>query len=45
MAHQVNVSDQFRKNELSLTPGGATIKVITANQKVMVYDKIKRRKG
>lgn len=35
------VHDSFRKNSLSLTPGGDTITVITRNGKKMSYDKIK----
>ena len=35
------VEDKYRKNELSLTPGGSTVSVRYRNGKVFNYDKIK----
>jgi hypothetical protein len=37
----IKVSDDYRKNELSLHPGGSEIKVTYQNGKVLIYDKIK----
>lgn len=37
----MKVGDSFRKNQLSLTPGGATITVTLKSGKVLEYDKIK----
>ena len=36
------VSDEFRTNELSLTPGGYTVIVTKTNGKIYEYDKIKK---
>ena len=33
--------DQFRKNELSFTPGGSTLTAIMKDGKQLSYDKIK----
>lgn len=35
------VKDQYRTNELSLKPGGFSVKVIHENGRSFVYDKIK----
>jgi hypothetical protein len=37
----IKVSDQYRKNELSLSPGGSEVKAVHSNGKTIVYDKIK----
>ena len=37
----IKVSDDYRKNELSLYPGGSEIKITYQNGKVLIYDKIK----
>lgn len=37
----MKVGDSFRKNQLSLTPGGDTITVTLKSGKVLEYDKIK----
>ena len=37
----VRVSDQFRTNNLSLTPGGFEVSITLNNGKTLVYDKIK----
>jgi hypothetical protein len=37
----MKVGDQFRKNKLSLAPGGSTITVILKSGKVLEYDKVK----
>jgi hypothetical protein len=37
----LEVSDEFRKNLLSLMPGGCTLEVTMLNGKVRSYDKIK----
>lgn len=41
MSDNLEVSDQFRTNPLSLDPGGYTVKVIHDNGKSLSYDKIK----
>jgi hypothetical protein len=35
------VSDEYRKNELSLSPGGSEVTSILANGKSTTYDKVK----
>lgn len=35
------VSDEFRTNNLSLTPGGSTVIVELSNGETKVYDKVK----
>lgn len=37
----INVSDKFRKNPLSLVPGGSKVTVEKSNGVKLVYDKIK----
>ncbi len=37
----IKVKDQYRKNELSLTPGGSEVTTILKNGKSITYDKIK----
>lgn len=37
----LKVKDEYRKNELSLNPGGSTITTIMSNGKKLAYDKIK----
>jgi hypothetical protein len=37
----LEVSDEYRKNMLSLMPGGCTLEVTSLNGKVKSYDKIK----
>lgn len=37
----IQVTDQFRKNDLSLTPGGAVVEVTYSSGKTLSYDKIK----
>ncbi len=37
----IHVSDQFRKNNLSLTPGGSEVSITFKDGKTLVYDKIK----
>jgi hypothetical protein len=37
----VRVSDQFRTNNLSLTPGGFEVSITLNTGKTLVYDKIK----
>jgi len=39
------VSDEFRTNELSLTPGGSIVVVNYKNGESMAYDKIKKPAG
>lgn len=41
MPREIKVTDNFRKNELSVIPGGETIKVIKQDGTSVVYDKIK----
>ncbi len=38
---QIKVGDQYRKNYLSLDPGGSIVKVKMVNGKILVYDKVK----
>lgn len=45
MAGKIKVSDDHRKNGLSLTPGGSTVSVITNKGQELVYDKIKNPKA
>lgn len=40
----IQVKDQFRKNDLSLTPGGAIVEVTYSSGKTLSYDKIKNPK-
>lgn len=40
----IQVTDQFRKNDLSLTPGGAVVEVTYSSGKTLSYDKIKNPK-
>lgn len=40
----IQVTDQFRKNDLSLTPGGAIVEVTYSSGKTLSYDKIKNPK-
>lgn len=35
------VEDKFRKNDLSLQPGGSTVKVVYSDGPSKVYDKVK----
>jgi len=37
----MKVSDIFRVNNLSLKPGGSTIKILRKDKKTLEYDKIK----
>jgi hypothetical protein len=37
----IKVKDEFRKNELSLEPGGSVVRVLHRNGKEMIYDKVK----
>ena len=37
----IRVADQYRTNSLSLKPGGSIVKVVYANSRCFVYDKIK----
>jgi hypothetical protein len=41
MANEYRVGDEYRKNELSLQPGGDSIHVIYSNGTKKTYDKIK----
>jgi hypothetical protein len=41
MENELRVSDDHRKNELSLTPGGSIVKIVYRDGKRFVYDKIK----
>ena len=41
MEQDLKVGDNYRKSELSITPGGAVVKVIYNDGKRLVYDKIK----
>jgi hypothetical protein len=38
---EIKVGDSFRSNELSLEEGGATVKIIMTDGRVLLYDKIK----
>lgn len=38
---EFKVSDQYRHNELSLIPGGRSVRVVYGDKRVIVYDKIK----
>lgn len=40
----IQVTDQFRTNNLSLTPGGAVVEVTYSSGKTLLYDKIKNPK-
>lgn len=44
VSRTLNVSDEFRKNHLSLTPGGSTVEITYVNGQTLVYDKIKNPK-
>jgi len=44
VSRTVNVSDQFRTNNLSLTPGGSEVSITLNNGQTLVYDKIKSPK-
>jgi hypothetical protein len=35
------VGDEYRKNDLSLVPGGSEVKTVSRNGKSKIYDKIK----
>lgn len=37
----IQVTDEFRTNNLSLTPGGAVVEITYKNGKTLSYDKIK----
>ena len=39
------VSDEFRTNGLSLTPGGSTVTVELSNGEIKTYDKVKNWKA
>jgi hypothetical protein len=41
MSNHTQVRDQFRKNELSITPGGSTVTVFYTTGKSIAYDKVK----
>jgi hypothetical protein len=41
MPKQINVKDEYRKNELSLEPGGATLTLVHRSGERRTYDKIK----
>lgn len=41
MAKQIQVSDAYRTNRLSLEPGGDEVTVVFSNGTRLVYDKIK----
>jgi hypothetical protein len=38
---ELKVTDQHRTNELSLTPGGGTVKILHEDGRLLVYDKVK----
>lgn len=38
---EIKVNDSFRSNELSLEEGGATVKIIRTDGRVLLYDKVK----
>ena len=38
---EFKVSDQYRHNELSLIPGGRSVRVVYSDKRVIVYDIIK----
>ena len=44
VSRTLNVSDQFRTNNLSLTPGGSEISITFNTGQTLVYDKIKSPK-
>lgn len=44
VSRTLNVADEFRKNRLSLTPGGSTVEITYVNGQTLVYDKIKNPK-
>lgn len=37
----IKVKDEYRRNDLSLSPGGSDVTIIMSNGKKLVYDKIK----
>ena len=37
----IKVKDEYRRNDLSLSPGGSEVTTISSNGKKLVYDKIK----
>lgn len=41
VSRTVKVADEFRTNNLSLTPGGSEVSITYVNGKTLVYDKIK----
>lgn len=41
MSKQIHVSDQYRKNRLSLEPGGHEVTVVLSDGTRLVYDKVK----
>jgi hypothetical protein len=45
MPRITKVQDNFRKNDLSFTPGGSTIKVVNIKGETLIYDKIKSPKS
>lgn len=44
VSRTLNVADEFRTNNLSLTPGGSIVEITYTNGKTLVYDKIKNPK-
>jgi hypothetical protein len=44
VSRTLNVSDQFRTNNLSLTPGGSVVEITYNNGKTLSYDKVKNPK-
>jgi hypothetical protein len=44
VSRTVKVSDEFRTNNLSLTPGGSEISITLNTGQILVYDKIKSPK-
>lgn len=45
MSKTLVVADQFRKNELSLKPGGSSVSVIYSDGSQKVYTKVKNPKA
>jgi hypothetical protein len=37
----IKVNDEYRRNDLSLSPGGSDVTTIMSNGKKLIYDKIK----
>jgi len=42
---ELKVADQHRTNELSLKPGGGTVKILHDDGKLLIYDKVKNVKS